>query len=152
MTGKELHTYLISSFPKEDEKCEWKEYKSLKGAISGQAGDDVISYISAIANMQGGHLVIGVRDRTLEVVGIQDFSDFNISNIRYRVVGNCVNLNINDFKVEEFVLSDIPEEVYRNPFLVEAMKNLDMIETQGGGIRKIFNFQRQRFFPCLITI
>jgi ATP-dependent DNA helicase RecG len=37
------------------------------------------------------------------------------------------------------------EEVYRNPFLVEAMKNLDMIETQGGGIRKIFNFQNNDF-------
>jgi ATP-dependent DNA helicase RecG len=49
--------------------------------------------------------------------------------------------------VENVVLSDTPEEIYRNPFLVEAMKNLDMIETQGGGIRKIFEFQRQRFFP-----
>jgi len=49
--------------------------------------------------------------------------------------------------VENVVLNDTPEEIYRNPFLVEAMKNLDMIETQGGGIRKLFNFQRQRFFP-----
>jgi len=49
--------------------------------------------------------------------------------------------------IEDVVLKDTPEEVYRNPFLVEAMKNLDMKETQGGGIRKIFNFQRQRFFP-----
>ncbi len=49
--------------------------------------------------------------------------------------------------VEDVVLKDSPEELYRNPFLVEAMKNLDMIETQGGGLRKIFNFQRQRFFP-----
>jgi len=49
--------------------------------------------------------------------------------------------------VEEVVLRDAPEEQYRNPFLVAAMKNLDMIETQGGGIRKLFNFQRQRFFP-----
>jgi ATP-dependent DNA helicase RecG len=49
--------------------------------------------------------------------------------------------------VEDVVLKDTPEEVYRNPFLVEAMKNLDMIETQGGGIRKIFNFQKLRFFP-----
>jgi ATP-dependent DNA helicase RecG len=49
--------------------------------------------------------------------------------------------------VEDVVLSDVPEENYRNPFLVAAMKNLDMIETQGGGIRKLFNFQRQRFFP-----
>lgn len=49
--------------------------------------------------------------------------------------------------VEDVVLSDTPEEIYRNPYLVEVMKNLDMIETQGGGIRKIFNLQRQRFFP-----
>ncbi|MDR2835836.1 MAG: putative DNA binding domain-containing protein [Bacteroidales bacterium] len=49
--------------------------------------------------------------------------------------------------VENVVLKDTPEEIYRNTFLVEAMRNLDMIETQGGGIRKIFNFQRQRFFP-----
>jgi ATP-dependent DNA helicase RecG len=44
-------------------------------------------------------------------------------------------------------LKDAPEEYYRNPFLVEAMKNLNMIDTQGGGIRKIFNYQRKRFFP-----
>lgn len=49
--------------------------------------------------------------------------------------------------VKDVVLRDTPEENYRNPFLVAAMKNLDMIETQGGGIRKIFNFQRERFFP-----
>ena len=49
--------------------------------------------------------------------------------------------------IEDVVLNDAPEEIYRNPYLVEAMKNLDMIETQGGGIRKIFNFQRERFFP-----
>jgi ATP-dependent DNA helicase RecG len=29
--------------------------------------------------------------------------------------------------------------------LVEAMKNLDMIETQGGGIRKYINFQNNDF-------
>ncbi|MDR1492970.1 MAG: putative DNA binding domain-containing protein [Planctomycetaceae bacterium] len=49
--------------------------------------------------------------------------------------------------VENVVLKDAPEEIYRNPFLVEAMRNLGMIETQGGGICKMFNFQRQRFFP-----
>ena len=49
--------------------------------------------------------------------------------------------------VENVVLKDSPEEFYRNTFLVEAMRNLGMIETQGGGIRKVFNFQKQRFFP-----
>ena len=29
----------------------------------------MISYVSAIANMEGGHLLIGVKDKTLEIVG-----------------------------------------------------------------------------------
>ncbi|GHT39721.1 transcriptional regulator [Bacteroidia bacterium] len=49
--------------------------------------------------------------------------------------------------VEKVVLTDSPEELSRNPFLMDAMKTLNMIETQGGGIRKIFGFQRKRFFP-----
>jgi len=53
--------------------------------------------------------------------------------------------------VEDVVLRDTPEEHYRNPFLVAAMKNLDMIETQGGGIRKLFIFSGSGFFPCPIT-
>jgi ATP-dependent DNA helicase RecG len=46
--------------------------------------------------------------------------------------------------VEDVVLNDTPKKCI--VLLVEAMKNLDMIETQGGGIRKIFNFQNNDFF------
>jgi ATP-dependent DNA helicase RecG len=49
--------------------------------------------------------------------------------------------------VEKVVQEDAPEEHYRNPFLAAAMFNLKMVDTAGGGIRKIFNFQRERFFP-----
>lgn len=38
-------------------------------------------------------------------------------------------------------------EFYRNRFLATAMFNLKMVDTAGGGIKKIFNFQRVRFFP-----
>jgi len=34
-----------------------------------------------------------------------------------------------------------------NPFLVEVMRNLGMIETQGGGIRKLYLQQQKRCFP-----
>lgn len=45
------------------------------------------------------------------------------------------------------VLKDnAPEEVYRNPFLARAMVGLQMVDTIGSGIRKMFNFQRQRLF------
>lgn len=42
---------------------------------------------------------------------------------------------------------DAPEEHYRNRFLATAMFNLKMVDTAGGGIRKMFNYQRERFFP-----
>lgn len=49
--------------------------------------------------------------------------------------------------VEKVVMDDAPEEHYRNRFLATAMFNLKMVDTAGGGIKKIFNFQRERFFP-----
>ncbi|MDD4753873.1 MAG: putative DNA binding domain-containing protein [Desulfitobacteriaceae bacterium] len=49
--------------------------------------------------------------------------------------------------VENVIATDAPPEKYRNPFLANAMVNLNMIDTIGSGIRKMFNLQRQRFFP-----
>ncbi|HSW64829.1 MAG TPA: ATP-binding protein [Dissulfurispiraceae bacterium] len=49
--------------------------------------------------------------------------------------------------VEKVVREDAPEEHYRNHFLATAMFNLKMVDTAGGGIRKMFNFQKNRFFP-----
>lgn len=49
--------------------------------------------------------------------------------------------------VEKVVIEDSPEEFYRNRFLATAMFNLKMVDTAGGGIKKIYNFQRARFFP-----
>ncbi len=50
-------------------------------------------------------------------------------------------------QVEKVIEQDAPLEIYRNPFLAEAMVNLNMIDTQGGGIKRMFLKQRQRFFP-----
>lgn len=36
---------------------------------------------------------------------------------------------------------------YRNPFLANAMVNLNMIDTAGSGIKRVFNNQKQKFFP-----
>jgi ATP-dependent DNA helicase RecG len=49
--------------------------------------------------------------------------------------------------VETVIQQDAPLEIYRNPFLAEAMVNLNLIDTQGGGIKKMFLKQRGRFFP-----
>ena len=49
--------------------------------------------------------------------------------------------------VEDYVLHDKTPQHYRNPFLAQAMVNLNMIDTMGYGIRRMFEAQRQRFFP-----
>lgn len=45
------------------------------------------------------------------------------------------------------VKENAPAEYYRNRFLAVAMFNLKMVDTVGGGIRRMFNYQRKRFFP-----
>jgi ATP-dependent DNA helicase RecG len=49
--------------------------------------------------------------------------------------------------VEKVIRQDAPLEIYRNPFLAEAMVSLNMIDTQGGGIKRMFQAQIKRFFP-----
>jgi ATP-dependent DNA helicase RecG len=49
--------------------------------------------------------------------------------------------------VEEVVVADAPEFRYRNKFLTEAMVNLNMIDTIGSGIKKMYLIQRRKFFP-----
>jgi len=49
--------------------------------------------------------------------------------------------------LDKVIRQDAPLEIYRNPFLAEAMVNLNMIDTQGGGIKRMFQKQMKRFFP-----
>ena len=63
MTELELQQYLLREYPQENARCEWKEFKNLKNSFCGDEKDDVISYVSAIANMEGGFLVVGVHER-----------------------------------------------------------------------------------------
>ncbi|WP_346267588.1 hypothetical protein [Prevotella jejuni] len=43
---------------------------NLKNDFSGHEKDDVISNVSALANMEGRHLVVGVEDKTLKISSI----------------------------------------------------------------------------------
>jgi ATP-dependent DNA helicase RecG len=58
--------------------------------------------------------------------------------------------NVGDFlpgDVETVIRQDAPQAIYRNPFLADAMVELNLIDTQGGGIKRMFETQRQRSFP-----
>ena len=49
--------------------------------------------------------------------------------------------------VDSLMTSDALPDRYRNPFLAQAMVNLNMIDTVGSGIRRMFRVQRERNFP-----
>ena len=112
MTEQELKKHIKEYYPKENEACEWKDFKSLKHTFSGQVGDDIISYISAIANMNGGHLVVGVKDNTLEISGIEELNNYNTQNIKLKIVEKCTNINSEKLTVEEFITSDTNKIVW----------------------------------------
>lgn len=49
--------------------------------------------------------------------------------------------------IQTVIEQDAPQEYYRNGFLAEAMVKLNMIDTIGSGIKRMFTEQRKRFFP-----
>lgn len=58
--------------------------------------------------------------------------------------------NVGDFipkSIERVIEQDAPQEYYRNQFLADAMVNLNMIDTIGSGIKRMFLKQKERFFP-----
>lgn len=49
--------------------------------------------------------------------------------------------------IAQVINQDAPQNVYRNRFLANAMVNLNMIDTIGSGIKKMYITQKNRFFP-----
>lgn len=111
MTELELQQYLLREYPQENTRCEWKEFKNLKNSFCGDEKNDVISYVSAIANMDGGDLVIGVHDKTLEIVGTDTYN-YDKQKAILRLAERCVNLSTEDLYIDEFITDDTNRKVW----------------------------------------
>ena len=88
MLELELQQYLSHEYPQENARCEWKEYKNLKNSFCGDEKDDVISYVSAIANMEedqklryvGRLLVESNKEKQIDRIGLRwILKDYNRS-------------------------------------------------------------------------
>ncbi len=118
MTDRELQEYLRYNYPLEDEQCEWKEFRNLKNMFSGNEGQDVVSYVCAISNMNGGHLIIGVEDQTLNIVGT-DYSKLTFNgkvatkeSAVFKLTEYCTNLSSEGLNIEEFFTEDTQKIVW----------------------------------------
>ena len=111
MTEKELQLYLQKNYPQENESCDWKEFKVLKSHFNGHEGDDVVSYVAAISSMNGGQLIIGVEDGTLNIIGT-DTHNYDAHASTLRLVRECSNLPTEGLKIEEIKTDDTGKLVW----------------------------------------
>ena len=103
--------YLLREYPQENARCEWKEFKNLKNSFCGDEKDDVISYVSSVANMEGGFLVVGVHDKTLEIVGTDTYN-YDRQKAILRLTERCTNLSSEGLDIEEYITDDSRKVVW----------------------------------------
>lgn len=111
MKELELQQHLLREFPQENARCEWKEFKNLKNSFCGDEKDDVISYVSAIANMEGGFLLVGVHDKTLEIVGTDTYN-YDRQKAILRLTERCANLSSEGLDIDEYITDDTHKKVW----------------------------------------
>lgn len=90
-----------------------------------------------------------IREALNNAIAHQDYSCHGMINV-VEYEDRLIFSNVGNFipdNIQNVLQNDAPEERYRNPFLVGAMVELKMVDTIGSGIRRMFNLQKQRFFP-----
>ncbi|HRO48020.1 RNA-binding domain-containing protein [Agriterribacter sp.] len=91
-----------------------------------------------------------IRESLNNCIAHQDYTLNGKINVVEREDAMLTFSNAGSFipeSVERVIKSDAPESRYRNPFLANAMLNLNMIDTTGSGIKRMFVIQRKKFFP-----
>jgi len=91
-----------------------------------------------------------IREALNNCIAHQDYTLGGRITVVENEDGVLIFSNVGKFipkNVEEVVISDAPEPKYRNRFLADAMVNLNMIDTIGSGIKKMFIIQKRKYFP-----
>jgi ATP-dependent DNA helicase RecG len=91
-----------------------------------------------------------IREALNNCIAHQDYTLGGKINVVENEDNMLIFANVGSFipqRIENVIESDAPESRYRNPFLANAMVNLNMIDTIGSGIKKMFTIQKNKFFP-----
>lgn len=91
-----------------------------------------------------------IREALNNCIAHQDYTLSGKINVVEHEDGKLTFANSGSFipeSIEKVIAADAPETNYRNPFLANAMVNLNMIDTIGSGIKKMFVIQKNKYFP-----
>ena len=91
-----------------------------------------------------------IREALSNAIGHQDYRIGGRITVVEKEDSTLIFQNSGEFipkTIESVLLQDAPEVSYRNPFLVNAMVSLNMMDTIGSGIKTMYQIQYKRFFP-----
>ncbi|MBO4710528.1 putative DNA binding domain-containing protein [bacterium] len=91
-----------------------------------------------------------IREALNNAIAHQDYSKAGRITVQEHEDDYLIFCNCGDFipgSIENVLKAEYSASNYRNPFLATAMVNLNMIDTVGSGILKMFLAQKKRCFP-----
>ena len=165
LLGKNDDDYLMNGYTP---KMTWKLYDEFNVIDYEHFGIPFIINVeklkSKIRNLRYRYMV---NDNTLFPNEVDQYDNY----ILRELINNCIvhqnyklhgNINVMEYKDKLIITNEgnfIPETIenvlkdgfsspyYRNQFLANAMVNLNMIDTVGSGIRRVYDIQKKKFFP-----
>lgn len=165
LLGKNDDDYLMDGY---NPKMTWKLYDEKNVIDYEHFGIPFIINVEKIKNkVRNLRYRYMVNDNTLFPNEVDQYDNY----ILRELIHNCIVhqdyrlkgiINIMEFKDKLIITNEgnfIPQKIenvlkdgysspyYRNQFLANAMVNLNMIDTVGSGIRRVYNIQKDKFFP-----
>lgn len=165
LLGKNEDDYLMNGYTP---KMTWKLYDDFNVIDYEHFGIPFIVNVenlkSKIRNLRYRYMV---NDNTLFPNEVDQYDNY----ILRELINNCIvhqdyklrgNINVMEYKDKLIITNEgnfIPKTIenvlkdgfsspyYRNQFLANAMVNLNMIDTVGSGIRRVYDIQKKKFFP-----
>lgn len=165
LLGKNDDDYLMSGYTP---RMTWKLYDEFNVIDYEHFGIPFIINVEKlklkIRNLRYRYMI---NNNTLFPTEVDQYDNY----ILRELINNCIvhqdyklrgSINIMEFKDRLIITNEgnfIPETIenvlkdgfsspyYRNQFLANAMVNLNMIDTVGSGIRRVYDIQKKKFFP-----
>lgn len=165
LLGKNDDDYLMDGYTP---RMTWKLYDEINVADYEHFGIPFIINVekikSKIRNLRYRYMV---NENTLFPNEVDQYDNYTLREL----INNCIVhqdyrlkgiINVMEFKDRLIITNEgnfIPKNIetvlkdgysspyYRNQFLANAMVNLNMIDTVGSGIRRVYNIQKEKFFP-----
>ena len=130
---------------------EYKEVRFTGNRVTSPHRDSLANSLAAFANAEGGVFILGIEDKTHEIVGIPVEHLDTVANFVGEVCADSIKPPIEDFVLDSLLLpSSLGEELA--VIKVDIRKSLFVHESPGGYMRRVGNSKRSMSYEYLLRL